>query len=80
MKRYTLYAAFTGAGSPVFGVYDWNKKRLETWLADRKANGEAFDSEHIVRITVACYNRIVSVRGWPAVRVPNMSGQPTGAP
>lgn len=68
-KRTTLYAAFTGDGTPALGVWDWNRKRLETLISDRTANGEAFAGEHAVRITVSFYNAIITRFGWPAIEV-----------
>lgn len=68
-KRTTLYAAFTGSGEPALGVWDWNRKRLETMISDRAANGEAFAGEHAVRVTVSFYNSIITRHGWPAIEV-----------
>lgn len=69
MKRITLYAAFDSSGTPMINVYDFNKQRLETLVSDRIANGDAGAGEHVVRITVAKYNRILAERGWGQVRV-----------
>jgi len=38
-------------------------------ISDRKANGEAFDGEHRVRITMSDYNCIIANYGWPAIQV-----------
>lgn len=66
-RRVTLYAAFAGDGTPCINVYGWDRRRVETLIADRIANGEAFHGEHCVQITVAFYNAILARRGLPMV-------------
>lgn len=66
-KRTTLYAAFTPIGDVVVNVWDWRKKELETLMSDRRANGEAIDGEHMVRIYVTTYNEMLSKRGLPTI-------------
>lgn len=65
-RRTTLYAAFSGS-VPMLNVYDFNKKRLEMLMSDRKANGDAFPDEHLVRITVEYYNGILRKHGFPEI-------------
>lgn len=55
--RRTLYAGFMGDGTPVIGLWGWDKKKIELFASDRVANGEAFPGEHIVRCTVEFYDR-----------------------
>lgn len=66
-RRTTLYAAVMPTGEPVLGVYDFDRNRLDTLLADRRANGEAFEGERRVQITIAHYNRLLGASGWPVV-------------
>lgn len=66
-KRTTLYAAFSDTGEPVLNVYDFDKKRLDVFLADRVANNEAVPGEHRVQVTITYYNQILAKRGWPQV-------------
>lgn len=54
-NRVTLYAIFTGNGEPVVNAWSWSKRTADLLLSDRVANGEAFESEHVVRCTVAFY-------------------------
>jgi hypothetical protein len=63
-----VHAAFTGDNEPALGVYDFDPKRLDVMISDRKANGEAFDGEHRVRLTLNDYNRIIANYGWPAIQ------------
>jgi len=62
-KRTTLYAAFNERGVPCINVWDFDRKRLETMVSDRVANGEAFPGEHIVQITVAKYSQMLRELG-----------------
>lgn len=63
--RMTVYAAFFGEGTPAINVYDFDRKRLEVLLSDRRANGEAHEDERIVRCTVDFYRRKLQEHGFP---------------
>lgn len=65
--RVTMYAAFSGDGTPALNVWDFDAKRLATRIGDRIANGEALSGEHSARVTVSMYNRLMRKRGWPEV-------------
>lgn len=69
-RRTTLYAAFAATGEPALGVWDFDSKKLDTLMSDRKANGEALPGEHKVRIYVRMYNDILAKHGWPPVKQP----------
>jgi len=66
--RTTLYAAFSDLGVPAINVWDFDRKRLETLVSDRHANGQALPGEPVVRCTVEFYRRAYESRGW---RVPD---------
>lgn len=66
-KRTSLYAAFSDAGEPAINVWDFFRPRLLRLVQDRAANGEALKGEHIVRVTIEMYNRLMTERGWPLV-------------
>lgn len=63
--RMTVYAAFFGADVPAINVYDFDRRRLETLVGDRRANGEAHEDERIVRCTVDFYRRKLQEHGLP---------------
>ncbi len=65
-RRTTLYAAFFGKGVPAIGVWDFNRRRLETLCFDRRANGESAADERIVRCTIDHYLRVLSAHNIPA--------------
>lgn len=64
-KRVTLYAAFFGEDCPAINVYGFDRKRLETLVSDRIANGEAHPSERVVRCTLAFYRSKLEKHGLP---------------
>lgn len=64
-KRTTLYGAFTGDGEPVLNVWGWERRKVETLVSDRHANGEAFPYERVVRCTVAVYRAKLAAHGLP---------------
>jgi hypothetical protein len=66
-RRTTLYAAFSDAGVPAINVHDFDKRRLSRLLSDRQANGDALPGEHLVRVRLDYYNRMMAERGWPEV-------------
>lgn len=70
-RRTTIYAAFDGGGKPAINVFSWNKKELATRIADRISNGEALVGEHLVHITVAKYNSILSSLGLQPICAAN---------
>jgi len=66
-RRTTIYAAFDLDRRPVLGVWDTSRSRLAVRISDRVANGEAFPGEHVVRITIEYYNRLLAPSGFPPV-------------
>ena len=62
-RRVNVYAAFTGADTPVVNVAAWYRKDAELLVAERKANGTAFPDERIVHITVDLYTRLLRKHG-----------------
>lgn len=64
-----IWAAVFGAeGTPAIGVYGTSKREVEIRVADRQANGEAFEGERVVWFAnVTAYNARLQARNLPTI-------------
>jgi hypothetical protein len=74
--RTTLFAAFANDGTPAINVWDFNRRRLETLVSDRRSNGDALPGEHVQHCTIAFYRRTLAARGLPVPTTLYVSGCP----
>lgn len=58
-----VYYAHTPDGTPAINVYAWKRADIENMIADRKANGEAFEGETYTRALVSEYRGILLHHG-----------------